>query len=90
MAASRDSDGRALQRILSTPHLAQAVPRLPAELLHRLIQHHGLEDTESARYVTEDAEHDGDGEEPHEGGKANAACRQQKPQDRRRGSDMSC
>ena len=39
-----DSGGRVLQRILDTPHLAQAVPRLPPELLHRVIQHHGLED----------------------------------------------
>jgi hypothetical protein len=45
MAGSRDSDGRALQRILSTPHLAQAVARLPPALLHRVIQHHGLEDS---------------------------------------------
>ena len=45
MTDSRDSGGRALQRILSTPHLAQAVPRLPPELLHRVIQHHGLEDS---------------------------------------------
>ena len=39
-----DSGGRVLQRIVDTPHLARAVPRLPAELLHRVIQHHGLED----------------------------------------------
>ena len=45
MADSRDSGGRALQRILDTPHLAQAVPRLPPALLHRVIQHHGLEDS---------------------------------------------
>jgi hypothetical protein len=45
MADSRDSGGRALQRILDTPHLAQAVPRLPPELLHRVIQRHGLEDS---------------------------------------------
>src|SRR4030095_4651139 len=44
MADSRDSGGRALQRILDTPHLAQAVPRLPPALLHRVIQHHGRED----------------------------------------------
>jgi len=44
MPHSHDREDRALQRILSTPHLAQAVPRLPAELLHRVIQHHGLED----------------------------------------------
>jgi hypothetical protein len=45
MADTRNLDGRALQRILSTPHLAQAVPRLPPDLLHRVIQHHGLEDS---------------------------------------------
>ena len=44
VADSRDPGGRALERILSTPQLAQAVPRLPAELLHRLIEHQGLED----------------------------------------------
>jgi hypothetical protein len=44
MPDSHDREGRALQRILSTPHLARAVPRVPAELLHRVIQHHGLED----------------------------------------------
>ena len=44
MADSRDSGGRALQRILDTPHLAQAVPRLPPALLHRVIEHRGLED----------------------------------------------
>ncbi|HKF65068.1 MAG TPA: DUF6178 family protein, partial [Vicinamibacterales bacterium] len=32
-----------LARILDTPHLAQAVPRLPPEVLHRVIQHVGLE-----------------------------------------------
>src|SRR5215831_15611332 len=32
-----------LARILDTPHLAQAVPRLHAEVLHRVIQHVGLE-----------------------------------------------
>ena len=32
-----------LARILATPHLAQAVPRLQAEVLHRVIQHVGLE-----------------------------------------------
>ena len=33
-----------LQRILDTPHLAQAVRRLQPELLHRVIQRVGLED----------------------------------------------
>jgi hypothetical protein len=33
-----------LNRILDTPHLARVVPRLPPELLHRVIQHCGLED----------------------------------------------
>src|SRR4029077_2560729 len=32
-----------LARILDTPHLAQAVPRLQPEVLHRVIQHCGLE-----------------------------------------------
>jgi uncharacterized protein DUF6178 len=32
-----------LARILDTPHLAEAVPRLQAEVLHRVIQHCGLE-----------------------------------------------
>jgi Family of unknown function (DUF6178) len=33
-----------LDRILDTPHLAQVVPRLQPELLHRVIQRCGLED----------------------------------------------
>lgn len=33
-----------LERILETPHLARVVPRLPAEMLHRVIQSCGLED----------------------------------------------
>src|SRR4029078_9759181 len=33
-----------LDRILDTPHLAQVVPRLSAELLHRVIENCGLED----------------------------------------------
>jgi hypothetical protein len=33
-----------LDRILDTPHLAHVVPRLPPEILHRVIQHCGLED----------------------------------------------
>ena len=35
---------RLLDRILDTPHLAQVVPRLQPEVLHRVIQHCGLED----------------------------------------------
>jgi hypothetical protein len=35
---------RLLDRILDTPNLAQVVPRLQPELLHRLIRHCGLED----------------------------------------------
>ena len=38
-------DPRALLvRILETPHLARLVPRLPPDVLHRVIQHCGLED----------------------------------------------
>src|SRR5712692_4499652 len=33
-----------LDRILSTPRLAHVVPRLPPEVLHRVIQKCGLED----------------------------------------------
>jgi hypothetical protein len=33
-----------LDRILDTPHLAHVVPRLPSEVLHRVIQKCGLED----------------------------------------------
>ena len=33
-----------LDRILETPHLAHVVPRLPPEILHRVIQKCGLED----------------------------------------------
>ena len=33
-----------LERILDTPNLAQVVPQLPAEMLHRVIEHCGLED----------------------------------------------
>ena len=33
-----------LDRILETPQLAQVVPRLPPELLHRVIERCGLED----------------------------------------------
>ena len=41
----RTDDPRALlDRILETPQLAQVVPKLPPELLHRIIQHCGLED----------------------------------------------
>jgi hypothetical protein len=34
-----------LERILSTPHLAQVIPRLPPEIIHRVIQRCGLEDS---------------------------------------------
>lgn len=37
------SPGRTLDRILDAPNLAHAVPRLPPELLHRVIQQWGLE-----------------------------------------------
>jgi hypothetical protein len=38
-------DGRSLlDRILDTPHLARVVPRLPAEVLHRVIEQCGLAD----------------------------------------------
>ena len=40
---SRPSE-RLLDRILETPHLARVVPQLQPEVLHRLIQHCGLED----------------------------------------------
>src|SRR5262245_58234198 len=33
-----------LERILSAPHLARAVPQLPPEVLHRVIQQCGLAD----------------------------------------------
>lgn len=43
--ARRDARARPLlERIRDTPHLAQAVPRLRPELLHRVIQRVGLED----------------------------------------------
>ena len=44
--ATRDTQdaGNLLARILNTPHLAHVVPRLPPEMLHRLIQRCGLED----------------------------------------------
>jgi hypothetical protein len=38
------SPERLLDRILGTPHLARVVPHLQPEVLHRLIQHCGLED----------------------------------------------
>lgn len=40
---TRSSD-QLLDRILASPHLAQVVPRLQPALLHRVIQHCGLED----------------------------------------------
>jgi hypothetical protein len=43
--APRDTRDRSLlDRILDTPHLAQVVPRLQPELLHRVIERCGLED----------------------------------------------
>jgi hypothetical protein len=46
MPVRRDAPdrGNLLARILDTPHLAQVVPQLQPELLHRVIQHCGLED----------------------------------------------
>ncbi|HEY9463581.1 MAG TPA: DUF6178 family protein [Vicinamibacterales bacterium] len=38
------SSGRLLDRILNTPQLARVVPQLQPQVLHRLIQHCGLED----------------------------------------------
>ncbi len=40
-----DTPAKLLDRILGTPQLARAVPQLPPEILHRLIQHCGLEDS---------------------------------------------
>jgi hypothetical protein len=39
-----DTPRQLLDRILETPHLARVVPRLPPEVLHRVIQNCGLED----------------------------------------------
>jgi len=39
----RDKQTTALRRILETPALAQVVPQLPPELLHKIIQSYGLE-----------------------------------------------
>jgi hypothetical protein len=39
----RPSPETSLERILAAPHLAQIVPRLQPELIHRAIQHYGLE-----------------------------------------------
>ena len=33
----------ALARLIDTPHLAQVVPRLSADVLHQVIRHHGLD-----------------------------------------------
>jgi hypothetical protein len=41
---SRRHDDSLLERILSAPHLAQVVPQLPPEVLHRVIERCGLED----------------------------------------------
>ena len=43
LRARRDAV-RLLERILDTPHLARVVPRLPPEVLHRVIETCGLED----------------------------------------------
>lgn len=44
-AQLRSPDARSLlERILDTPNLAQVVPQLQPELLHRVIEHCGLED----------------------------------------------
>src|SRR5919108_5711439 len=40
----RRREPRLLERILNTPHLDRIVPRLHPDLLHRVIQHCGLED----------------------------------------------
>lgn len=40
---SRPGDGQALARLMDTPGLAQVVPQLAPEALHRLIRHAGLE-----------------------------------------------
>ncbi|MEP6914502.1 MAG: DUF6178 family protein [Acidobacteriota bacterium] len=46
VAAPRDlRESRLLDRILDTPHLAQVIPRLQPELLHRVVQAIGLEDS---------------------------------------------
>lgn len=39
-----DNSREMLERILETPYLAQAIPRLQPQLLHRIIQRVGLED----------------------------------------------
>lgn len=42
--AGKKAERGLLARILDTPHLAHVVPRLPPELLHRVIRNCGLED----------------------------------------------
>jgi Family of unknown function (DUF6178) len=44
LASHVREEGRLLDRILETPHVAYAVPRLQPEVLHRIIQTCGLED----------------------------------------------
>ncbi|MEO7275723.1 MAG: DUF6178 family protein [Vicinamibacterales bacterium] len=39
------ASGRLLDRLLDTPDLERVVPRLPADLLHRVVQQIGLEDS---------------------------------------------
>ena len=45
LPARRDDNRPLLERILSTPDLARVIPRLPPEVLHRVIEHCGLEDS---------------------------------------------
>src|SRR5919109_4362908 len=40
----RRREPRLLERILATPNLVQVIPQLQPEVLHRVIQHCGLED----------------------------------------------
>ena len=42
--ARKPRSSRLLDRILSAPNLARVVPRLPPEVLHRVVQHYGLEE----------------------------------------------
>jgi len=42
--ARKPRSSRLLDRILSAPNLARVVPHLPPEVLHRVVQHYGLEE----------------------------------------------
>jgi Family of unknown function (DUF6178) len=42
--ADTANPSRLVDRILSAPNLVRVVPRLPPEVLHRVVQHHGLEE----------------------------------------------